>query len=139
VDPDFAKAHPDDACAPGAANIGCVRAFTHTDASGMAITNGPIEPGDPDGSQCIFENLTSRFVVYRGDQPSIRDMSFTWSTTGGFSPLAMSLATQSSSVNPQSMVYIPELGFLAVVDGSTLGLSLFDLNSLGVVTPSPFF
>ena len=45
----------------------------------------------------------------------------------------------STTVNPQSMVYIPELGYMAVIDGSTLGLSLFDLNSLGVVTPSPYF
>jgi hypothetical protein len=118
-----------DKCVSGAANVGCVRAING---------NGPIEPGS-EGSQCIFESLTSRFVVYRGAQPSTRDMSFTWSTTGGFSPLAMSLATQSTSVNPQSMVYIPELGFMAVVDGSTLGLSLFDLNSLGVVLPSPYF
>jgi hypothetical protein len=123
-----------DKCVPGAANVGCMRAFSDTNGA----SKGPIEPGG-EGSQCIFENLTSRFVVYRGAQPSIRDMSFSWSTTGGFSPLAMSLETQSSAVNPQSMVYIPELGYLAVVDGSTLGLSLFDLNSLGVVTPSPFF
>jgi len=34
---------------------------------------------------------------------------------------------------------LPELGYLAVVDGSNLGLSVFDLNSLGVVAPSPFF
>ena len=123
-----------DQCVPGAANIGCMRAFS--DANG--VSKGSIEPGG-EGSQCIFENLTSRFVVYRGAQPSIRDMSFSWSTTGGFSPLAMSLETQSSSVNPQSMAYIPELGYLAVVDGSTLGLSIFDLNSLGVVSPSPVF
>jgi hypothetical protein len=100
----------------------------------------PVEPGaGKPGNACIFENLTSRFVVYRGDQPSTRGMSFSWQTTGGFSPLAMSLSTQSTQVSPQSMSYLPGYGYLAVVDASTLGLSLFDLNSLGVVSPSPYF
>jgi hypothetical protein len=120
---------PADLCQAGAANIGCMYDFSH----------GPMDPSKDEGRRCIFENLTSRFVVYRGAQPSTRDMQFTWSTTGGFSPLTLSLLTQSTAVNPQSMVYVPELGYLAVVDGSTLGLALFDLNSLGVVTPSPYF
>ena len=98
----------------------------------------PVKPRGV-GSQCIFENLTSRFVVYQGGQPSTRGMAFIWQTTGGFAPLSMSLTTQSTAVNPQSMTYLAELGQLGVVDGSTLGLSLFDLNSLGVVAPSPYF
>ena len=99
-----------------------------------------VEPGvGSPGSACIFENLTARFVVYRGTQPSTRGMSFSWQTTGGFVPLTMSLSTQSNQVSPQSMSYLPGYGYLAVVDSSTLGLSLFDLNSLGVVSPSPYF
>jgi hypothetical protein len=98
----------------------------------------PVDPTKP-GSKCIFENLTSRFVVYRGKQPSVPGMTFTWQTTGGFVPQTMSLLTQSSAVNPQSLGYLSEQGWLAVVDGSTLGLVLFDLNSLGVVPPSPYF
>jgi len=115
----------DGPCAVGSPYVGCV-----ADAA-------PITP-DGAGSQCIFENLTSRFVVYRGERAT-RGMSFTWQTTGGFVPQTMSLLTQSSAVNPQSMSYLPELGYLAVIDGSTLGLSLFNLDSLGVVTPSPYF
>ncbi|HEX7452127.1 MAG TPA: hypothetical protein VF294_07575, partial [Polyangiaceae bacterium] len=103
-----------------------------------AVPGVPVEPGAA-GSSCIFENLTARFVVYRGTQPSTRGMSFSWQTTGGFAPLTMSLSTQSNQVSPQSMSYLPGYGYLAVVDSSTLGLSLFDLNSLGVVSPSPFF
>jgi hypothetical protein len=130
----------DDKCQPKAANIGCMRAFTHEDSTTptMTATNGPLVPGG-EGSQCIFENLTARFVVARGAQPSTRDMQFVWSVTGGFTPLVMSLAPESTAILPQSMAYIPELGYLAVVDGETLGLSLFDLNSLGVVAPSPFY
>jgi len=90
-------------------------------------------------SACIFENLTSRFVVYRGAEPSRPGMTFAWQTTGGFVPQTMTLLTQSSSVSPQSLGYLPELGYLAVVDASTLGLLLFDLNSLAVVSPSPYF
>jgi len=98
----------------------------------------PVEPGGP-GSECIFENLTSRFVVYRGAEPSRVGMAFSWQTTGGFVPQTMTLLTQSSSVSPQSLGYLPELGYLAVVDASTLGLVLFDLNSLAIVSPSPYF
>jgi hypothetical protein len=110
------------------------------DNVGCIVPSVPVEPGaGKPGNSCIFENLTSRFVVYRGGQPSTRGMSFSWLTTGGFSPLAMSLSTQSTQVSPQSMSYLPGYGYLAVVDASTLGLSLFDLNSLGVVPPSPYF
>ncbi|MEO7037538.1 MAG: hypothetical protein ABI548_26510 [Polyangiaceae bacterium] len=98
----------------------------------------PVTPGGT-ASQCIFEDLTARFVVYRGANASTRGMSFSWQTTGGFTPLTMSLATQSSNIDPTSMSYLPEVGYLGVIDASTLGLSLFDLNSLGVVAPSPFF
>ena len=126
----------DGACSIDNPNVGCV--------SGTKVENGtliadyPVEPRGV-GRQCIFENITARFVVYRGKQPSTRDMSFSWQTTGGFVPLSMSLASQSFSVNPQSMAYLAEPGFLAVVDGATLGLSLFNLNSLGLVSPSPFY
>jgi hypothetical protein len=108
------------------------------DNVGCTVPSVPVDPTGA-GSSCIFENLTSRFVVYRGGQPSTRGMSFSWQTTGGFVPLSMSLSTQSTQVSPQSMSYLPGYGYLAVVDASTLGLSLFDLNSLAVVAPSPYF
>ena len=117
-----------DKCAPDAANVGCMHDFS----------TGAVTPGAGDGSQCIFENLTARFAVYRGTAPSTRDMQFSWGTTGGFTPLAMALTTQSTSVLPQSMAYLPEIGYMTVID-STLGLTLFDLNSLGVVPPTPLY
>jgi hypothetical protein len=113
-------------CGVSDAKVGCV---------GKEL---PVIPGGT-ASECIFENLTSRFVMYRGLKPSIRGMTFSWQTTGGFVPASLSLLPQSSSVSPQSLSYLPELGYLAVVDASTLGLLLFDLNSLGVVSPSPYF
>lgn len=105
---------------------------------GCVVDQVPIGPAG-DGSACIFENLTSRFVVYRGAQPSTRGMTFTWQTTGGFTPMTMALVSQTNAVNPQGMAYLPEVGYIAVVDAASLGLVLFNLNSLGVVSPSPYF
>ena len=137
------KADADGVCQTGNPNVGCaVDAQTNGADNLQAQSDDPLASAvDPTGagSACIFENLTSRFVVYRGAQPSVRGMAFTWQTTGGFSPLTMSLTTQTNSVNPQSLGYIADPGFLTVVDGSTLGLTLFDLNSLGIVLPSPYF
>jgi len=119
----------------------CVNTDPKVGCVGPASSAGAgrtVSPGG-EGGKCIFENLTSRFVVYHGDQPNLPGMAFTWQTTGGFVPQTMSLLSQSSSVSPQSLGYLPEQGWLAVVDASTLGLVLFDLNSLGVVSPSPYF
>jgi hypothetical protein len=92
---------------------------------------GSVEPGGP-GSECIVDSLNARFVVYRGADASQRGMVFAWQVTGGFTPLAMTLTSEASSVLPQSMLYLPEIQHLAVVDASTLGLALFSLDSLRV-------
>lgn len=112
--------------------VGCVAGVVG------GTTQIPVQPNGP-ASQCIFENLTSRFVVYRGAQPNIPNMTFSWQTTGGFVPQTISMLALSSSVSPQSLNYLPQPGYLAVVDASTVGLALFDLNSLGVVLPSPYY
>lgn len=118
-----------DPCQVIDANVGCV------------VENDdqiPVKPGQP-GGECIFENLTSRFAVYRKGQESTRGMAFSWQTTGGFTPLTMSLVSQTNQVMPQSMNYLSEYGYVAVVDSQSLGLVLFNLDSLGVVSPSPFY
>jgi hypothetical protein len=93
------------------------------------VAEGPVTSSGQ-GSECIVNSLNARFALYRGRAPSIRGMTFTWTTAGGFIPLAMSLTPQSPSVLPQSMLYLPELQHLAVVDASSLGLTLFSLDSL---------
>lgn len=101
----------------------------------------------PDGAipQCIFENLTSRFALYRGRcsepdcSPSVRGMRFDWQTTGGFATLFMSLLTESTAVSPLSITFVPGFDWLAVIDGSSQGLALFSLDTLRLVEPSPFF
>jgi hypothetical protein len=122
-------------CAVSDPKVGCVAANPKMGGDPDEI---PVQPGSTP-SACIFDSLTSHFVVYHGAKSSFRGMTFSWQTTGGFVPQSMSLLSQSNSVSPQSLASLPELGFLAVVDASTLGLVLFDLNSLGVVFPSPYF
>jgi hypothetical protein len=95
------------------------------------------EPGG--AANCIFENLTSRFAVYRGKQPSLRDMTFTWDQTGGFVPLVGSLAAQSTVILPQSLAYVSEFESIAVVDAASLGLSFMSLDSLTIQTPWPVY
>lgn len=89
-------------------------------------------------AECIFSGLNERFALYRGRAESVRDSVFTWQVAGGFAPLTMSLSSVSTSVTPQSIQFLPEPEQMAVVDGSSLGLSLFSLDTFGIVKPSPF-
>jgi hypothetical protein len=120
--------------------VGCAR----PDEVACVFDQGPIGSSsgvtlDGDGSECIFDGLTERFAVYRGRQASERDAAFVWQTTGGFVPLTMSLSSLSSAVSPQSLQFLRQPEVVAVVDGSSLGLSLFSLDTFEVSEPSPFF
>ena len=63
-----------------------------------------------------------------------RDFVWQYSLKGQLSPLTINLASTNSSVSPQSMLFIPSLGQLAIVDGSQQGqgLILIDLNLVSV-------
>ncbi len=108
------------------------------DGLGDAELPGGVKVGAR-GSECIFDGLTERFALYRGRQPSVRDAQFQWQTTGGFVPLTMSLAAVSSAVSPQSIQFLRQPEVVAVVDGSSLGLSLFSLDTFEVAKPSPYY
>jgi hypothetical protein len=95
--------------------------------------------GSGTASACIFNGLNERFALYRGRLESVRDSVFTWRTTGGFAPLVMTLTSSSAVVAPQSIQFLQQPEQMAVVDGASLGLSLFSLDSFGIVKPSPFF
>ena len=69
------------------------------------------------------------------DRPPVRDMAWTFSTRGQFSPLAINLAATTSGLSPQSMRFIDSLGQLAIIDGSSQGLILIDLDTLGEAHP----
>jgi hypothetical protein len=90
-------------------------------------------------ARCIFSGLNERFALYRGRVETPPDATFTWQTTGGFTPLIMSMGQLSASVSPQSIQYLGPLEDLAVVDGTNLGLTLFSLDTFSVVKPSPFY
>ncbi|HWP04927.1 MAG TPA: hypothetical protein VNN72_04260 [Polyangiaceae bacterium] len=124
---------------PGTADDGPCRYDPYVSDANEKFTRG-ISLNEPNGApNCIFENLTSRFAVYRGKLPSVRDMAFVWDQTGGFYPLTGSLTAQSSVVLPQHIAYVPEYESIMVVDGASLGLSLMTLDTLLIQDPWPVF
>jgi hypothetical protein len=107
----------------------CARADATIDVSGS----------EERATACIHENLSSRFVVYRGLQPSVRGMTFFWQTNGGFRPLVTSLSSVSPAVLPRRLDYVPELESFAIVDGAQLGLTMVSLDTLRVEDPWPVY
>lgn len=88
-----------------------------------------------DGSQsCVDEEHQADRIDRRPD----RDMTYRFSTRGGFIPLLINLASQTAAVTPQSMRYIESLGQIAVVDGASQGLVLIDLAGVGIAR-APYF
>ena len=87
-------------------------------------------------SRCVHRTPTERFAVYRGAAPSVRDMTFSWQTIGGFFPLRMDLGAVSAAVLPQNLVAVPAFDWLSVVDASSLGLALLSLDTLKPLTPT---
>jgi hypothetical protein len=96
-------------------------------------TENGIDPGEP-GSQCVFQNLTTRFAIYRGQQASARDMRFRWQFSDGFTPLVIGLTTvDRSRSTPQSLLSWPESSQIIVSDGSARGLTFVSSRSLGTI------
>jgi hypothetical protein len=101
-------------------------------------TTGGIEPGEP-GSECIFQSLTTRFAIYRGQEPTDRDTRFRWLMSDGFTPLSIGLTTPDRSRSyPRQLRTLPELGLMMVTDGSVPGLTTVQLNSVNLTTSSIF-
>ena len=83
-------------------------------------------------SPLAMRNPMFSFVVWNGqtgdeDLEPTRDIFFRFSTRGQFNALSVNLASTSSAVNPRSMRYIEPLGQMAIIDGASQGLVLFDL------------
>src|SRR5690606_32450055 len=89
-------------------------------------TRGPVEIGGV-ASECVFEGLTRRFVVYRGRSPSLRDMTFGWEVISGFQNQVISLVRNSNVVLPVSLVELQSFGALGVVDSQNRGLMIIDV------------
>lgn len=89
-----------------------------------------IDPGEP-GSECIFQSLTTRFALYRGLQPSLRDMRFRWQLGDGFEPLTRSLTNTTTTVStPRSLTLSPTHFEFGITDGTASGLTLLSPRSL---------
>jgi|GEM_PF-614771 len=81
-----------------------------------------------------FHNPYLHFLIYAGAEPSLRGMTFSWQTSGGFEPLEIGLGRGSVQVAPQSLFYHPALGTeLLVTDGALQGVLSVDLYSLTIV------
>jgi hypothetical protein len=74
----------------------------------------------------------------RSDIVPTRDLVWKFTTRGQFVPLTVNLAAATTAVSPQSMRFIDTLQQIAVVDGSTQGLVLIDLNSVAQAH-APYF
>ena len=100
----------------------------------MAVVNAV------DDAECIYQTLTARFAVYGGTLRSERDMAFVYEVSGGFAPLTISLTRNDTSIIlPQSLDLVPGYRMLSAVDAQDRGLMLLSLDTLAVVSPSPFY
>ena len=70
---------------------------------------------------------------------SIRDDTWQFMTRGQYQPSGLSLAGSNTSVIPQSSMFVPPLGAIAIVDASANGLFIIDLNTLSISDGSPFY
>ncbi len=96
-------------------------------------TEDGVDPGEP-GSECIFQSLTTRFAIYRGQRRSLRDMQFRWQLSDGFTPLLISLTNvDRSRSTPHSLFPWPENGQLILSDGSARGLTFVSSRTPGTI------
>jgi hypothetical protein len=97
-------------------------------------TEGGVDPGEP-GSECIFQSITTRFAVYRGQEQSRRGMTFRWQLGDGFTPLFVGLTSVDRSRSmPQSLTALPEENELILSDGSARGITLISSRNPGTIT-----
>jgi hypothetical protein len=79
-------------------------------------------------------DATGKFV----DATPTRDLIWKFTARGQFAPLTINLATTTTALSPQSMLFIDSLQQLAIVDGSSQGLILIDLNTVAAAH-TPYF
>ncbi len=72
------------------------------------------------------------------DATPARDLIWKFTTSGEFSALQINLAATTNQLSPQSMFFIDSFQQLAVVDGSSQGLILIDLNTFAAAH-APYF
>lgn len=100
-------------------------------ASGEEGLGVPVEVGGP-GDECIFNNLNTRFALYRGLEPSLRGMSFGFETIGGFRSMSISTSYVQTVALPVSLAPVPEFNAMGVVDSQNQGFLMIDLPNSSV-------
>ncbi len=112
------------------------------------------QPYIPRNSPLAMRNPMFSFVMWSGCPPTVpdgmnlpagphigsaRDLQWRFSLRGGFTPLTINLGgTTAVPVAPESLLYVPSFGQLAVVDGEQQGLVMIDINTLGFAH-APYF
>jgi hypothetical protein len=99
---------------------------------GRAFDRALTEPIPEFDGEGAFRNAVMQFVIWRGGVPTERNMSFSFTETGGFSPFMVNLAAVTSYIQPQSMDLVPRTSELAIVDGSAQGLVLIDIGAASI-------
>jgi hypothetical protein len=99
-------------------------AYFVTHPVGPAPNLAPSDPNYP--STCTTAGQKNCAV-----QRVSRDLSWEFTTINAFTNQVINLAAiGSGGVSPQSMLFIPSLGQLALVDGAQDGLVMIDLTSV---------
>ena len=138
------------------ANGACVQSCSPRETLLNARSPGLPRPADamtvapPDRNSVLaLRNPMFAFLIWNGvridpktnrpvDATPPRDVVWRFTTRGQFTPLAINLAATTTALSPQSMLFIPSLQQLAIVDGSSQGLILIDLSTVAAAH-APYF
>lgn len=100
--------------------------------------NSPLAMRNPMFSFVAWNGVeTQAKGVFRDLEPA-RDTFFRYSTRGQFTALTANLSSTSVAVNPRAMRYVEPLGQIAIIDGASQGLVLFDLRTVTLSRTSFF-
>jgi len=97
-------------------------------------SSGAVRPGSTAGN-CIFDDGTRRFALYRGLEASQRGMAFLFDVGGGFLIDSVNLSSVTrTNVLPVTLEAVPNFGAVGVVDAQDRGLLLIEVRSNSVVS-----
>jgi hypothetical protein len=94
------------------------------------VIESPAETSVSDDDAAAFSNPFFRFAINAGD--SERDMQFSFTTKGRFSPMVLSVVTNDEDVQPADATFLRVTGEIVVSDGSLEGITFIDLDDLAV-------
>ena len=88
--------------------------------------------GDGDFSDASDADKKKGESEYQDSCAGERDMTFSFTTQGHFSPLSINTATGDLEVQPTRATYLPTTGELVISDGTIEGITFLDLRVLTV-------